>query len=360
MWALKRKTTRFSLYFSAQETQDIKNGIKKRLNEFLLKYDDDLGGVMLEYSNMALIQQQMQISSNRTPYLHVEVVADATIFNPKPGKQLVGQVNHLGGDFLSVLVYGIFNAVIFSNQIRGNFQPVPGTKTWVNKENKKEVIKQGSIIIFEVIRIDKQGNVFGITGSMLQPSSGPVKQSLQKDEHLIKYNTENGIGNSNSGFVDSIDEEKQILQTENGLQQVDDSKNKKQKKKEKKRKREEGEDVKEKKKKKKKQKTDEQNEESKKIKIKKEDGVQNGNHEQEANGVILLLDSDDEKKEKKKKKKKKKDKEKKNREKDGGMASADKEQNKQQQQQSSSNIVANGDTNEVVKKKKKKKHKDKD
>eukprot|EP01025_Chloroclados_australasicus_P065661 TRINITY_DN8944_c1_g1_i6.p1 TRINITY_DN8944_c1_g1~~TRINITY_DN8944_c1_g1_i6.p1 ORF type:complete len:360 (-),score=30.08 TRINITY_DN8944_c1_g1_i6:961-2019(-) len=192
MQCVSNKTKLFSMFFGAQECTDMELAVRKRLNGFLLRFDEDLGGVIMEYSSAKLLQRQMYISSNRTPQVYVELVVDVILFNPKPGKKLVGQVNHISGDFLSILVYGVFNASIYQSSIRGNFQKVSGSDMWVNNTNRKETISQGTWVVFEVVQVDIAGNALGIVGSMFQPTSGPIKQTKKKRRTLDTMQ-ENGV-----------------------------------------------------------------------------------------------------------------------------------------------------------------------
>eukprot|EP01024_Parvocaulis_polyphysoides_P062002 TRINITY_DN696_c0_g1_i2.p1 TRINITY_DN696_c0_g1~~TRINITY_DN696_c0_g1_i2.p1 ORF type:complete len:339 (+),score=56.09 TRINITY_DN696_c0_g1_i2:81-1097(+) len=299
MWGLSNKTKLFSMYFSAQEIEDLDRGIRKRLNSFLLRFDEDLGGVMIEYSNLRRLEQQMHISSNRTPYLHCEVVVDAIIFNPKPGKQLIGQVNHFSNDFLSLLVYGIFNAAITADRMRANF--VKTSSKWVNSENKKEQISVGTWVIFEVVQVDRSGSIFGIAGSMLEPSSGPIITSKKKHtKSNIKYQPD----------FNKLPDQQQVQENGEQKEQLVEKKSKKRKK------REGNHDEEKTKKKKKKVVTDKtetniQNQQESKNHDKNQQQVHENGQLQNGD-VIEILDDSDHENDKVQKRKDKKQKKKKN------------------------------------------------
>ena len=82
--------------------------VEARLQGMLLKYMDQLEGVLVEYRNVQLVQDTARIVQD-SPYLYVQVVLDAVVFCPLVDAKTVGRVNHTSVDHVAFLVHGLFN-----------------------------------------------------------------------------------------------------------------------------------------------------------------------------------------------------------------------------------------------------------
>lgn len=168
---LKDVRARFSIDLHPSKAQDVMGGIKEILNAKLLCYDDDLGGVMLCHSNERLLSKQGNIHPY-FPYIHVEVDANISLFQPKPGNYLVGDVIKIGADYIGLLVLGIFNAAIRANNIRKDFVCNLQDQVWSSRKHPAHRIEVGKQVKFQVTEVLEQSGFFSIAGSLLSKRTG--------------------------------------------------------------------------------------------------------------------------------------------------------------------------------------------
>jgi hypothetical protein len=108
-----RYTSRVTLplYLSPSYLAQPMEGVREQLNRSMLKYVEQLGGVLLTYSDLRLQQPLGRIAFD-APEIHIRVQFKATYFAPKVGDIIDGTVSRIGGDHIAILVSGVFNASI--------------------------------------------------------------------------------------------------------------------------------------------------------------------------------------------------------------------------------------------------------
>ncbi len=87
-------TTRVQVAVHPSKSVDALFSIKEKLNNILLKYNENMQGVPLTYENISF-QPDKQYARiiGEHPWLHVEITTDFTIFRPIAGQRLFGRVN---------------------------------------------------------------------------------------------------------------------------------------------------------------------------------------------------------------------------------------------------------------------------
>uniref|UniRef100_A0A3B5KGN9 DNA-directed RNA polymerase subunit n=1 Tax=Takifugu rubripes TaxID=31033 RepID=A0A3B5KGN9_TAKRU len=88
-----------------------RSGIRGELQTQLLKFSQILKGVPLAYDNIRILGQYGDII-NDSGYIHMDILADFILFQPRKGQKLLGKVNKLGVSHVGCLVHGCFNASI--------------------------------------------------------------------------------------------------------------------------------------------------------------------------------------------------------------------------------------------------------
>lgn len=73
---------------------DIYAGIRRNIYQFLMRYNESLGGVLLAVSDLSFCDdaQEGRIE-DEMPHIHFDVKAKAQVFRPRPGHVLEGRVN---------------------------------------------------------------------------------------------------------------------------------------------------------------------------------------------------------------------------------------------------------------------------
>ncbi len=88
-------------------TGSIKQGLCEKLSQGILEYSSELHGILVTFSNLAILQKTGEIHDDN-PHIHFDVKYTATIFQPNLGAVIKAQINKLGDEYLTCLVYGCF------------------------------------------------------------------------------------------------------------------------------------------------------------------------------------------------------------------------------------------------------------
>lgn len=169
--ALATVTARFTLHLHPSKTQDVMAGVREQLNMGLLRHSEDLGGVVLAYSDMRVAGGSARLHPY-FPFLAVTATARATVFRPRKGQHLVGRVIKVGADYVGLLVLGVFNAAIGAQRIRREFKCSPESNSWVSMRDPTHRIKVGGYVRFAVDSALDSASLFSISGSLLDPGTG--------------------------------------------------------------------------------------------------------------------------------------------------------------------------------------------
>ena len=119
--ALQECEAELVVYLHPSQLGDALGGARGALDRMLLKWSEDLEGVLLTHEGAALLPDPGRVLGT-LPYVRAGVSARLQVFAPRVGDALVGEVTKLGGDYIALLVMGIFPAVIPVKNIREGFQ----------------------------------------------------------------------------------------------------------------------------------------------------------------------------------------------------------------------------------------------
>lgn len=76
---------------------DIYAGIRRNIYQFLMRYNESLGGVLLAVSDLSFGDGAREGRiEDEMPHIHFDVKAKAQVFCPRPGHVLEGRVNKVG------------------------------------------------------------------------------------------------------------------------------------------------------------------------------------------------------------------------------------------------------------------------
>ena len=135
--------------------------IKEQLNNMLFKYNSEVGGIPVSYSNITLPQgkEYGRIYGER-PWIHIDATTKLLIFQPRIGLIMKGRINTVADSHISLLVYGMFNASISGDIMRKKYVYNITTKSW---EGEGDLV-EGDIISFKVGSIQHSEGVLNIDG----------------------------------------------------------------------------------------------------------------------------------------------------------------------------------------------------
>ncbi|KAI9202985.1 uncharacterized protein BJ171DRAFT_157625 [Polychytrium aggregatum] len=156
-------------------------GVTHYLNSLLMRYVAEVGGVVLSFKNIKLLESSGRILFDN-PYTHFNVSVRFTVFAPERSSILTGVVNKVSSDHIGLLVHGVFNASIAADQIRkSEFRWDSKQSAWIQKSDKS-VIDSNAIIRFTVLDIVRADDMFTIVGSLV---SHPNKTGLVDSSNII-------------------------------------------------------------------------------------------------------------------------------------------------------------------------------
>ena len=82
---------------------DIYAGIRRNIYQFLMRYNESVGGVLLAVSDLSFPDGAREGRiSDEMPHIHFDVKAKAQVFCPRPGHVLEGRVNKASGGVCSL------------------------------------------------------------------------------------------------------------------------------------------------------------------------------------------------------------------------------------------------------------------
>ena len=164
------KTLSLKLHIAPCFAQNMLKGVKIKLDQMVMKHSAQAEGVILAYSNVKIMAPFARIMYD-CPFTHIALEAQFQIFSPVVGKRISGIVKKQNMDHLGLLVNGVFNASVSSDQIRPAFIWNETENSWVLQETG-EIIDDGTEIVFTVIGLGIQNNLLSISGALLAANSG--------------------------------------------------------------------------------------------------------------------------------------------------------------------------------------------
>eukprot|EP00743_Colponemidia_sp_Colp-15_P007375 GILK01007963.1.p1 GENE.GILK01007963.1~~GILK01007963.1.p1 ORF type:complete len:250 (+),score=53.32 GILK01007963.1:41-790(+) len=180
--AFKEGLLRLNVHLHPSYIGNIKAGVEEQLNQMLLKYTEEMDGVLLSYWDLKYRNRHARII-NETPYLHFHIQTQVLTFAPTPGLRLVGTINKAGSHHLGLLVYKVFNASIDAEHIKSDFKFDETTDSWRNKKTG-ETLKLGQEVRFEVTKVHRSEGLLSISGSLMSKDAGPVSAGGQHTSEI--------------------------------------------------------------------------------------------------------------------------------------------------------------------------------
>eukprot|EP01124_Arcella_intermedia_P024074 TRINITY_DN3981_c0_g1_i1.p1 TRINITY_DN3981_c0_g1~~TRINITY_DN3981_c0_g1_i1.p1 ORF type:complete len:349 (-),score=113.44 TRINITY_DN3981_c0_g1_i1:26-1072(-) len=136
--------------------------LNTELSRHLMKFVPSLGGVLLSWSNLRLLEPSAHIFWER-PEIHLKIGLSVVVFSPDVGDELVGTVTSKGTDYISLLVYSTWHATLKSSEV----------------PNYDE-IEIGHKVTFYTLKINVIDDKVSISGSIKNPKEPAKKKKSKK------------------------------------------------------------------------------------------------------------------------------------------------------------------------------------
>lgn len=113
------------------QSSDPMGAVENQLRSSLFKYNEKVCGIPMAYIDILFPndREYAKIIGDQ-PWLHVSVLTKLIVFRPEIGLKLQGKVNKLSDNHLSILVFGMFNASITSNEMSKQYKYCSVSNSW--------------------------------------------------------------------------------------------------------------------------------------------------------------------------------------------------------------------------------------
>uniref|UniRef100_K3WSG0 DNA-directed RNA polymerase I subunit RPA43 n=1 Tax=Globisporangium ultimum (strain ATCC 200006 / CBS 805.95 / DAOM BR144) TaxID=431595 RepID=K3WSG0_GLOUD len=149
-------------------------GIEQEMTSLLMRYSEQLEGVILSFSNVKLDKPFGHIV-NEMPYIHCKVLADALLFQPKEGMVLKGTVNKIGSNHIGMLFAGVFNGSVAASELPKGYVHNYAQDAWLDQFGNQ--IAVNDTVEVKVLRVHVAGGMIAIEGSMCSVGAASSKKT---------------------------------------------------------------------------------------------------------------------------------------------------------------------------------------
>ncbi|XP_050091886.1 DNA-directed RNA polymerase I subunit RPA43 [Anopheles aquasalis] len=129
-----------------RDCDQITRGVRRCVTDKIGSYHPKVSGIVLGYAKIR-IENTMPAFRSDSPYLHVRATIDYFVFRPRVGSTLRGIVNYVSKDFVSAVMFRVFNVTV--------------------KLTKPRSVKKGSEISFIVQSCDMKSQLPIIEGELV-------------------------------------------------------------------------------------------------------------------------------------------------------------------------------------------------
>lgn len=143
------------------------DAIKVQLNDMLLKYNEDLQGIPITFSAIEYDHgKECGRIMDEQPWIHVDIVTTVLLFKPSAGKTIYGKICQTSDSHVALLVYGIFNASIASEELGSKYAFNQASQTWESSEGDLIV---GELVQCRILNLNFANGVLSINATKRRP-----------------------------------------------------------------------------------------------------------------------------------------------------------------------------------------------
>eukprot|EP01038_Epipyxis_sp_PR26KG_P006694 gene6694-9183_t len=143
--------------------------VKAQIHQLLFKYNETLNAIPLSYTSLEFPKDKKyaRILGDQ-PWLHIDIVTNFVAFTPTIGKTVIGKIKKVSDSYIAILVLGMFNASIGSEELRKVYTFDSSNQTW-NSSSKS--LKSDDFVEFIIVSCQHKSGVINITGKL--PPAAP-------------------------------------------------------------------------------------------------------------------------------------------------------------------------------------------
>lgn len=148
-----------------QNCQSPIDAIKKQLNSMLLKYIDDMKGVPITFSDIGFPPgKEYGRILGEQPWIHVDVHTTMLMFKPCVGLILKGRISKISESHTSLLVLGILNASISSDDMSTKYIFNDSNCSW---ESAQGNLVEGDLMECKVVNFQHANGVLSLVCTLV-------------------------------------------------------------------------------------------------------------------------------------------------------------------------------------------------
>lgn len=179
--AWRRKTLALQLYIPPIDTIDPLAGVERQLNDILLTYVREAGGILMGWDNARFTDPTACIL-DESPFSYARIAVDTVIWRPRRGEELEGSIKLMGPSHIGILILGTFNASIPRKLIPKSWKFVEDFNSdngfWEDGNGRPLELDQ--ILKFNTVSIKKGQNILSVEGSLLDQKAQVKHESSGK------------------------------------------------------------------------------------------------------------------------------------------------------------------------------------
>lgn len=109
-------------------SNDIAAGVNEFLNCYVFKYLDTFKGIVLLHTDTRYLQNKGLVLYD-SPFINFWITTHFLIWRPKVGSKITGTIQIQNVDYIGLILFGTFNAVITANELPSHYK-------WNDSENQ--------------------------------------------------------------------------------------------------------------------------------------------------------------------------------------------------------------------------------
>ena len=180
MSIFKQITAEFFIDLPQYYIGDLRKAAKLEIASRLLKYDPDLDGVILSFSNVEPISKKNKnvcFCFADSPFVHIKMKGTFLVFKPYAGCQLPATVTFVSSSAVSLTIFDYFQGYIdlAQHQEKWSFR----NDKWTNETDS---FTQNDVVVVEVTDVSPNNDGYILSVQIIRKSEVPAIERIESVE----------------------------------------------------------------------------------------------------------------------------------------------------------------------------------
>lgn len=112
MTGIEEITVRRHVHIPWKLVDKVEEGVRRILESELYQFNPSLRAIPIAINHFEVTSDVVEITPVRMDSIYIVIEADLIVFRPQEGDELEGVIKAVADDYVSVMIYGVFNASI--------------------------------------------------------------------------------------------------------------------------------------------------------------------------------------------------------------------------------------------------------